>query len=94
MPHTYTIARLASAAGVHVEAIRYYQRRKLIPEPTRPIGGVRRYTRAPAATKLQVVEARIRELRQLRKELAGLIASCDANSEGARSCPVIERLAS
>jgi MerR family mercuric resistance operon transcriptional regulator len=129
MSGSYTIARLAEAAGVHVETIRYYQRRRLVPEPTRPAGGVRRYTDADAerlrfikraqamgftlaeisnllrlrtggscratrelaATKMQIVDGRIRELRQLRKELAGLIAACDANAEGTK-CPVIERL--
>lgn len=40
----FTIAGLASAAGVNVETVRYYQRRGLMPEPSRPIGGVRRYT--------------------------------------------------
>jgi MerR family transcriptional regulator, mercuric resistance operon regulatory protein len=131
MGQSYTISRLAAAAGVHVETIRYYQRRKLVPEPLRPIGGVRRYTEADAerlrfikrsqamgftlteiesllrlrarrscratrelaATKLKIVDARIRELRHLRGELAGLIASCDANGQGTR-CPMIERLAS
>jgi MerR family transcriptional regulator, mercuric resistance operon regulatory protein len=48
MPQSYTIARLAAAAGVHVETIRYYQRRGLVPEPVRPAGGVRRYTAADA----------------------------------------------
>jgi len=38
-----TIGRLASAAGVNVETIRYYQRRGLLPEPPRPPGGQRRY---------------------------------------------------
>lgn len=129
MPQTYTIARLAAAAGVHVETIRYYQRLSLIPEPRRPAGGVRRYTdgdaerlrfikraqamgftlaeissllrlrtggscratRELAAAKMQIVDSRIRELGQLRKELGGLIAACDANAEGT-NCPVIERL--
>jgi MerR family mercuric resistance operon transcriptional regulator len=50
-------------------------------------------TRELAATKLHLVDARIRELRNLRKELAGLIADCDANTQDA-SCPVIQRLAS
>jgi MerR family transcriptional regulator, mercuric resistance operon regulatory protein len=129
MSRTYTIARLAAEAGVHVETIRYYQRLKLAPEPTRPVGGIRRYgdadadrlrfikraqamgftleeirslitlqarrscraTRDLAATKLRIVDARIRELRHLRKELAGLIADCDANIEDT-TCPVIQRL--
>lgn len=131
MSRTYTIARLAAAAGVHVETIRYYQRMKLAPEPPRPVGGIRRYgeadadrlrfikraqamgftleeirtlitlqarrscraTRDIAATKLRMVDARIRELRHLRKELAGMIADCDANTQDTR-CPVIQRLTS
>jgi MerR family mercuric resistance operon transcriptional regulator len=50
-----------------------------------------RATRKLAASKLELVDARIRELRGLRKELAGLIAACDANAED-ESCPVMERL--
>ena len=41
-----TIGRLAKAAGVNVETVRYYQRRGLIREPHRPPGGQRHY--APA----------------------------------------------
>ncbi len=37
------IGQLASAAGVHIETIRYYQRRGLLREPERSIGSVRRY---------------------------------------------------
>ena len=130
MSHSYTIARLAGAAGVHIETIRYYQRLKLVPEPLRPVGSIRRYseadaerlrfikraqvmgftlaeirslitlqtrrscraTRELAATKLRLVDARIRELRDLRKELAGLVADCDANTQDTQ-CPVIQRLA-
>jgi len=39
----YTIGQLAAAVGVNVETIRYYQRRKLLPEPRRTHGRVRRY---------------------------------------------------
>ena len=38
-----TIGRLAREAGVHVETIRYYQRRGLIDEPAKPHSGHRRY---------------------------------------------------
>ena len=38
-----TIGRLAAAAGVHVETVRYYQRRELLREPSRALGSVRRY---------------------------------------------------
>ena len=37
------ISGLARAAGVGVETVRYYQRRRLLPEPARPPGEVRRY---------------------------------------------------
>ena len=40
---TLTIGRLARAAGVNVETIRYYQRRGLLRTPRRPPGGVRVY---------------------------------------------------
>ena len=39
-----TIGKLADAAGVNVETIRYYQRRGLLEEPPKPLGGHRRYS--------------------------------------------------
>ena len=125
-----TISGVAAAAAVSVETIRYYQRRGLLREPGRPLGGVRRYamvdvdqlrfikraqamgftleeiksllklrtqdachaTRALAVAKLRLIDANIRELRHLRKELAQLVAACDANADEAH-CPVMERLA-
>lgn len=50
-----------------------------------------RATHELAVAKLEVVEARMRELRQLRRELVQWIAQCEANSEDA-VCPAIERL--
>lgn len=41
--NSLTIGGLARAAKVHIETIRYYQRRGLLPEPQRPPGGIRRY---------------------------------------------------
>lgn len=38
-----TIGRLAAAAGVNVETVRYYQRVKLMPVPKKAAGGIRRY---------------------------------------------------
>lgn len=38
-----TIGKLAEAAGVNIETIRYYQRRGLLDEPSKPLGGHRRY---------------------------------------------------
>jgi DNA-binding transcriptional MerR regulator len=40
---TYTIGKLAEAAGVHVETIRYYERRGLIAPPPRSPSGYRQY---------------------------------------------------
>ena len=48
-------------------------------------------TRALAVSKLQLIDTSIRELQQLREELAHLVAACDANAEESH-CPVIERL--
>lgn len=39
-----TIGMLARQAGVNLETIRYYQRRGLLPEPVKPLGGIRRYS--------------------------------------------------
>ena len=38
-----TIGALAKAAEVNVETIRFYQRKGLLTEPERPLGGIRRY---------------------------------------------------
>ena len=38
-----TIGALADAARVNVETIRFYQRKGLVAEPSRPSGGIRRY---------------------------------------------------
>lgn len=42
-PENLTIGALAQAAGVNVETIRFYQRKVLMQEPDRPLGGIRRY---------------------------------------------------
>ena len=50
-----------------------------------------RGARALAAQKLELVEARLRSLRRMRRSLRELIAQCDAGGE--RRCPIIESLA-
>jgi|SRR5215472_8837152 len=42
-PGSFTIGVLAERAGVNVETIRFYQRKRLMSEPKRPQGGIRRY---------------------------------------------------
>lgn len=44
-----TIGALAQAAKVGVETIRFYQRKRLLPEPDKPYGGIRRYAEADVA---------------------------------------------
>ncbi len=44
MSSTLTIGRVADAAGVNVETIRFYQRLGLLVEPAKPPGGIRRYS--------------------------------------------------
>ena len=43
MQQSYTIGQLAAEAGVNVETVRYYQRRRLLPKPKRALGRTRRY---------------------------------------------------
>ncbi len=52
-----TISQLAREAGVSVETIRFYQRRGLVPEPDRPLGGIRRYGRTDVARVLFIKAA-------------------------------------
>lgn len=42
----FTIGKLADAAGVNVETVRYYERRGLLRQPPRTAGGYRRYSDA------------------------------------------------
>lgn len=44
-----TIGTFAKAAGVNVETIRFYQRKRLLPEPVRRHGCIRRYQPADVA---------------------------------------------
>ena len=46
---TLTISKLAQAANVNPETIRFYQRRGLLEEPDKPLGGIRRYGQADVA---------------------------------------------
>lgn len=48
--------QIAEAAGVNVETLRYYERRGIIPEPDRSLGGHRLYEEATVTT-LRVIKA-------------------------------------
>lgn len=51
-----TIGAVAKATGVSVETIRFYQRRKLMAEPHRLYGSIRRYAPSDVA-RLQFIKA-------------------------------------
>jgi MerR family transcriptional regulator, mercuric resistance operon regulatory protein len=46
MTKKFTIGALAKQAEVNVETVRFYQRRGLLTEPEKPLGGVRHYNDA------------------------------------------------
>jgi MerR family mercuric resistance operon transcriptional regulator len=48
--------QIAAAAGVNLQTVRYYERRGLLPEPDRTLGGHRVYP-AEAVTVLRVIKA-------------------------------------
>lgn len=74
-----TIGRLAAAAGVNVETVRYYQRRGLMPEPPKVPSSVRRYGAADLA-RLRFIR-RAQPLGFSLDEIAELLAL-----QGGRAC--------
>lgn len=73
-----TIGKLADAAGVNIETIRYYQRRGLIDEPPKPLGGHRRY--APQQVKRLRFIKRAQVLGFTLEEIAGLLRLDEAGA--------------
>lgn len=77
-----TIGRLADAAGVSIATVRYYQRRGLVSQPTRPLsGGFREYGEEDLARLLLI--RRAQELGFTLAEVLELVAyvqdqNCDA----------------
>lgn len=55
MTGAFRVGEVAAAAGVHVETLRYYERRGLIERPDRSLGGHRLYP-AEAVTVLRVIK--------------------------------------
>lgn len=129
MEKRLTIGKVAVAAEVNVETIRFYQRRGLLAEPPKKQGGLRYYdegaigrvrfikraqslgfsleevigllalqqssackqTHDAAVLKLQLVEARIKDLNHIRTTLMALVKQCEGGS-AAVTCPIIESL--
>ncbi|HEY1288767.1 MAG TPA: MerR family DNA-binding protein [Burkholderiales bacterium] len=72
-----TIARLAKRAGVNVETIRYYQRRRLVPIPVSVLGGVRRYS-SDYLRRVRFIK-RAQQLDFSLAEIGDLLALADGN---------------
>ena len=84
-----TIGGLARAASVHVETIRYYQRRGLLSEPRRPSSGVRRYG-LEAQTRLRFIK-RAQDLGFTLDEVKDLIKLGETPScRGARALAAVK----
>jgi MerR family mercuric resistance operon transcriptional regulator len=72
-----TIGHLARTAGVGVETVRYYQRRKLLPTPVRANGGYRMYGTAEMV-RLRFIR-RAQELGFSLDEIAELLRLADTS---------------
>ena len=72
MSDNLTIGILAKRGGVNVETIRYYQRRGLLHEPSKPSGGFRRYPQESVKRVLFIKRAQ--SLGFTLEEILGLLA--------------------
>lgn len=81
-----TIGRLAQQSGVHVETIRYYQRKGLLKEPEKPRSGFRSYP-ADAVRHVRFIK-RAQALGFTLKEIRHLLAL-----EETRACAETQALA-
>src|SRR5262245_9861765 len=78
MAQELTIGRLARAAEVTVETIRYYQRRGLLEEPPKPVRGRRRYA-SDAIRRLRFIR-RAQQLGFTLQEIKELLCLEDGQS--------------
>lgn len=84
-----TIGQVAKAAGVHVETVRYYQLRRLLPVPPRPPGSVRRYSQ-DAVARLGFIR-RAQEAGFTLKEVAELLRlAARPSCRGARALAAVK----
>jgi len=86
MASELTIGRVAKLAGVNVETIRYYQRRRLLAEPEKPHMGYRRYP-ADSVKHIRFIK-RAQALGFTLEEIAELL-----RLEEARACAETQALA-
>ena len=95
MASALTIGKLAETAGVNIETIRYYQRRGLLDEPVKPLGGHRRYS-ADEAKRVRFIK-RAQALGFTLSEVGGLLtldaasACAETRALAARKLVLIEQ---
>lgn len=97
---TMTIGQLARSANVSVETVRYYERRRLLPEPPRSPSGYRKYAgdalrRLRFIRRAQDVGFTLAEIEELLALRTGTASQCrEAESTAARAIErVDERMA-
>jgi MerR family mercuric resistance operon transcriptional regulator len=86
---TLTIGRLATAAGVNLETVRYYERIGLMPPPDRTSGGHRSY-----APEHRVRLAFIRRARELGFSIDDIRTLLALAEPGRQSCSEVKTIAS
>lgn len=91
MVSNLTIGKVARAAGVNVETVRYYERVSLLRQPPKPPGGVRRYA-DNAVARIRFIK-RAQELGFSLAEIKRLLALQEAQSCGAARALAAEKLA-
>lgn len=85
-----TIGRVAAAAGVNVETIRYYQRRGLLEEPAKPLGAYRNYP--PEMVKRVCFIKRAQALGFTLGDVAGLLQLNDSDACSKTRCLAARKL--
>jgi len=83
-----TIGQLAHEAGVHVETVRYYERRGLLRQPPRTPAGYRQYAAADLR-RLQFI-ARAKQLGFTLSEVAQLAGAHDSDDSDDSADAVLE----
>lgn len=91
MSSNLTIGKVAQAAGVNVETIRYYERLALLRQPPRPPGGVRHYGDG-AVARIRFIK-RAQELGFSLAEIKHLLTLQEAQSCAAARALAAEKLA-
>ena len=81
-----TIGQLAQRAGVHLDTVRYYERRGLLPRPPRSRSGYRQYT-PDAVRRLRFIKG-AQSLGLTLDEVGDLVA---LRVQRARGCGAVER---